>query len=126
MAVVKRLPVHHHRADYIFWSFGINEFIQSHLKKLSLAKADAKGRACLSRFITGHEQTRLNHVLYFLFFSLFLASKGPACSELIQRLSQIIIHSNHGKFQIFNRFIGVDWSLLLRTVLTIKSTGDLK
>ena len=28
----KRLPVHHHSADYIFWSFGIIEFIFSHLK----------------------------------------------------------------------------------------------
>ena len=32
VVVVKLLPVHHHIADYIFWSFAIIEFIFSHLK----------------------------------------------------------------------------------------------
>ena len=32
MAVVRRLPIHHYSAGCIFWSFGIIEFIVSHLK----------------------------------------------------------------------------------------------
>ena len=27
VAAVKSLPIHHHSVDYIFWSFGITEFI---------------------------------------------------------------------------------------------------
>ena len=41
-------------------------------------------------------------------------------------LPQIIVPSNHWKFQIFSRFIGVDWSFIHETVFTIKSTEDLK
>ena len=42
-------------------------------------------------------------------------------------LPQIIIQSDHWKFQIFSRFIGVDWSLIfMRIVSMIKSTEDLK
>ena len=29
VAVVKRLPIHHHNADYIFWFFRIIEFVYS-------------------------------------------------------------------------------------------------
>ena len=32
VAAVKRLPVHHHSADYLFWSFGIIGFILSQLE----------------------------------------------------------------------------------------------
>ena len=38
VAVVKRLPVHHHSADYIFWSFGIVGFILSYFENKVLLK----------------------------------------------------------------------------------------
>ena len=31
-----------------------------------------------------------------------------------------------GKFQMFSRFIGVDWSLIHENIFTIKSAVDLK
>ena len=33
VAAVKRLPVHHYSAYYIFWSFGIIEFIYNNFEK---------------------------------------------------------------------------------------------
>ena len=41
-------------------------------------------------------------------------------------LPQIIIQSDHWKFQIFSRFNGVDWSLIYEDCFTIKSNEDLK
>ena len=38
----------------------------------------------------------------------------------------MIIQLDHWKFQIFSKFIGVDWSFVLRTIFTTKSTEDLK
>ena len=34
VAAVKRLPVHHHSADYIFWSFRVIGLILSHIKNI--------------------------------------------------------------------------------------------
>ena len=41
----------------------------------SSANAGARGVACVTRFITGHEQTQFNCVCYCLFFGVFLVSK---------------------------------------------------
>ena len=41
-------------------------------------------------------------------------------------MPQIIIQSDNWKFQIFSRFIGVDWSLIYEDHFTIKSTEYLK
>ena len=46
LAAVKGLPVHHYSADYIFWSFGIIEFIFSHLPVL-------RGEVGVAHFTTG-------------------------------------------------------------------------
>lgn len=83
MAVVKRLPVHHNSADYIFWSFGIIEFFYSYLENRVLLKPVLEGVASVVHFITGHEQPQLNGVCYFHFFGVLLASKESNCSELI-------------------------------------------
>ena len=54
----KCLPVHHHSADYIFWSFGIIEFILSHLKiEFCLSRCQGGGGVAGDvHFITGREQ----------------------------------------------------------------------
>ena len=59
VAAVKRLPVYHHSADFIFWSFGTIEFILSHLKIRVPLKPVQGGVADVAHFITGHEQTHL-------------------------------------------------------------------
>ena len=73
-------PVHHHCADYMFWSFAITEFIFSHFENRILLKpvleVMGEGGACsVALFIIGHEQIQLNRVCYFQFFDVFLASK---------------------------------------------------
>ena len=59
MAAVKRLPVHHHTADYIFWSFGIIEFIQIYFSSRVWFKPVLEGVAVVAHCTTGHEQTQL-------------------------------------------------------------------
>ena len=41
------------------------------------------GLAIVAYFITGHEQTQMNQVCYFCFFSMFLASKESYYSKFI-------------------------------------------
>ena len=82
MAAVKRLPVHHHCADFIFLSFGIIEFIFSHLKIRVPLKPVLGGVAGVAHYITGHEQTQLNRVCYFHFFDVVIASKGSNLTKL--------------------------------------------
>ena len=41
------------------------------------------GMAIVAYFITGHEETQMNQVCYFRFFSVFLASKESYYLELI-------------------------------------------
>ena len=54
-----RVPaVHHHSADYIFWSVGTIEFILSNLKIRVPLKLVLGGVAGVAHFITGHEQTQ--------------------------------------------------------------------
>ena len=48
------------------------------------------------------------------------------CFLNVYCLPQIIIQSDQWTFEIFSRFIGVDWSLICEDVFTIKSTEDLK
>ena len=58
------------RLDYIFWSFRIIEFIFSYFENRILLKLVLRDVASVASVITGHEQTQLNRVRYFLFFSL--------------------------------------------------------
>ena len=74
VAAVKCLPVHHHSADYIFWTFGIIESIV--FENSVPFKAVLGGVAGIAHFITCHEQTLLNRVCFFSFFDVVLASKG--------------------------------------------------
>ena len=84
MAAVKRLPVHHHCADYIFWPFGIIWFILSHFENKSLLEPVLGSVTNVAYFSTCHEQTQLNRVCYFFcYFGEFLASKGFYHSKLI-------------------------------------------
>ena len=54
--IVSSLPVHHYSADYmyIFWPFGIIEFIFSHLK----LEFRFGGVAGVPHLITGNEETQ--------------------------------------------------------------------
>ena len=72
VATVECLPVHHHNADYIFWSFGIIGFILSYLENSVLLKPVLGGVASAAYFITGLEQTQYNLACYirFLVYSL--------------------------------------------------------
>ena len=54
VAVVNRLPVHHHSAEYIFWSFGIIGLILSQFENRVPLKP-GRGQCCT---ITAHEQTQ--------------------------------------------------------------------
>ena len=54
VAAVKRSPVHHHSADYIFWFFGIIELILI-IKNRVLLKLVLVGFTGVAHFITGHE-----------------------------------------------------------------------
>ena len=65
MAAVKRLPVHHHCANYIFWLFGIIWFILSHFENKSLLEPVLGSVTNVAYFSTCHEQTQLNRVCYF-------------------------------------------------------------
>ena len=66
VVAVKRLPVHHHSADYIFWSYGIIEFISSYFENRVLLKPVLGGVASVACFTTDHEQTQLNRVCTFI------------------------------------------------------------
>ena len=58
MAAIKRLPVHYHSADYIFWFFGIVELIDSHFED-GVPLKPVLGAGCLAGvayFITGRGQ----------------------------------------------------------------------
>ena len=84
MAAVKRLPVHHYSADYIFWSFGVIGFVFNFFfENRVLLKPVLGGMASVPHFIIGHDQSQLNQVRYFYFFGVFFASKGPYYSELL-------------------------------------------
>ena len=69
-------------ADYIFWSFGISEFIKSHSESRVLLKPVLGGVAGVAHFSIGHEQTQYNRVSNFQLFDVFLASKGSNYSDL--------------------------------------------
>ena len=66
-AAVEHLSVHHHSADYIFWSFGITEFILVTENRVQL-KPVLVGVAGVAHSISGHEHSQLNGVCYFRFF----------------------------------------------------------
>ena len=53
----------------------------------------ARGEPSVAYFINGHEQTPLNRVCFFIFFNVFLASKGSDYSELnyTSRCSAVIV-----------------------------------
>ena len=80
---VKRLLIHHHNADYIFWSFRITGFILSYPENRFLLKPVLWWVASVAHFITCYDQPQLNQVCYFHFFGVSLASKGSNCSEII-------------------------------------------
>ena len=77
VAAVKRLPVHHHSADYIPWSFRITEFNLSYYENRVLFKPMVGDVASVVNLITGHEQTQLNRGCYFHFLW---------CSSCFQRI----------------------------------------
>ena len=79
VAAVKCVPIHHHSAHYIFWSFGIIEFIFSHFENRVLHKPVLREIVGVAHFITG----QLNRVWSFHFLDVFLASNEPNYSELI-------------------------------------------
>ena len=57
VAAVKRLPVHHHNADYIFWSFGIIRLILSHFENGVPLKTVLGAWVVLHHHITAHIQS---------------------------------------------------------------------
>ena len=86
----KPLPVHHHIADYIFWSIEINEVSQSQIENIVLSsvkpvleamgEGGVGGGGCggvtgVAYFSTCHDQTQLNRACYFHFFGVLRASK---------------------------------------------------
>ena len=71
------LPVHHHSADYIVWSFGITGFILSYLENIILLKPTLGGVVSAGHFIAGHENTQLNRVCYFVPCLISKASNFP-------------------------------------------------
>ena len=75
MVAVKRLPVHHHRADYIFWSIGIIEFNSVFENRVPL-KSVQGGMAAVAHFVTGHQQTQQNRVCYFHSFDVIFIFVG--------------------------------------------------
>ena len=86
VAAIKRLPVHHHSSGYIFWSFGITEFIFSVFENRVPLKPVLGGggvrdqnRSC--HFWSGTDSVKAS--LLFSFFSIFLASKASNYSVLI-------------------------------------------
>ena len=71
VAAVKRLPIHHQSADYIFWPFGIIEFLVSHFENIVPLKL------WLVLDISLMAVNRLNKTKsYFYLFDAVLASKG--------------------------------------------------
>ena len=82
----KKSAVHHYTADYIFWSFGMIEFILSFLENRKLLKPVVGVWSVLhiSLLVTSIM------VCYFLFFGVFLASKRSNFSELQFVLPRII------------------------------------
>ena len=67
LLTVKSLPVHHYKTDYIFWTFGIIEFIFSHLKiEFRLIKPVLGGVVGVAHLITGHEQTNTTESAIFI------------------------------------------------------------
>ena len=55
VAAVKRLPVHHHSADYISWSFRITGFILSYYENRVLFKPMVGDVASVVNLIAGHD-----------------------------------------------------------------------
>ena len=57
---IKPLPVHHHSAVYIFWSFGNIDFMYNYSENRVLLKPVLGDMAGVAYFITGHEQAEVN------------------------------------------------------------------
>ena len=101
MAAEKRLPVHHHSADYIFWSICITEFIFSYLK------IEFRLSRCLGTWPVLHTSllvmNRLNTtefaILLFFFFSC-----GPCFKEisLIKTYGSVIYPSSNATGDAFD------------------------
>ena len=73
VAHVKCLPVRHDSADYIFWSFGIIEFIYDHFENRVLLKpmlecvaGVAHFRTCLYTRLNTTESTIFTYLVYSL------------------------------------------------------------
>ena len=76
VAAVKHLPVHHHSADYMFWSFGIIGFILSQFENRVPLKPVLVGRGGGVAWAVLHHYVRLKkRVFCFRFFDVFLASR---------------------------------------------------
>ena len=58
VAAVKRLPVHHHSADYNFWSFEIIVLIFNQFGNRVPLKPDYGALAVFHHYITAHERTQ--------------------------------------------------------------------
>ena len=58
VAAVKRLPLYHHSADFIFWSFETIEFIFSYFETRVPYKPVLGGVAGVAQCLSGHEQTQ--------------------------------------------------------------------
>ena len=59
VAAIKRIPVHHYSAHYIFWSFGIIGLIRSQFEtRVPLKPVLGRAWAVLHYYITAHEQTQ--------------------------------------------------------------------
>ena len=86
MAAVKRLPVHHHSADYVFSVFWIIGLILSPFENrvpLKPVLGGGGGGAVLHHYIKVHEQTQLKRSLPFSFLLRSLRPKD-LLSELIR------------------------------------------
>ena len=75
VAAVKRLPVHNHRADYIFWSFGTNGLIPCEFENRVPLKLVLEAVCGQCYAITLLHMNRLNQTEYAIFVSLM-------CSDL--------------------------------------------
>ena len=57
VAALKRLPVLHHRADHIYWSFGIIELMPVCFEYTVVLKPALEGVRDVALFSIRHEQT---------------------------------------------------------------------
>ena len=75
VAVVRRLRIYHHSADYDYGSFWVIGIILGQSANRVLLKPVLGACAVLHHYITANEQTQYNRVCYFRFFDVFFVFK---------------------------------------------------